>query len=165
MMTEANKISKLISTEKNLQQQQQNVYNCLHRAKICEGEATSKFQRHLRRPPTEIGSSIHKYSLSITCATLWPMCCESHCHAPPVVFYISGAAPGRLSFLAIAAGLVPPKGKYWVEDRRKMPLVLTCPLPVSTSALGSISSGECFSSTIPVHFPPERLTAIPASFT
>lgn len=55
MMTEANKISKLISTEKHLQQQQQKVYNCLHRAKICEGEATSKFQRHLRRPPTEIG--------------------------------------------------------------------------------------------------------------
>lgn len=44
-----------------------------------------------------------------------------------------------------------------------MPLVLTCPLPVSTSALGSISSGECFSSTVPVHFPPERLTVIAAA--
>ena len=51
MMTETNKISKLISAEKILQQQQQqNIYHCLHCAKICEGEATSKFQRHLRRP-------------------------------------------------------------------------------------------------------------------
>ena len=56
-MTEANKIPKLTSAEKNLpqQQQQQNICNCLHCAKICEGEATSKFQRHLRRPPAEIG--------------------------------------------------------------------------------------------------------------
>ena len=55
MMTETNKISKLISAEKILQQQQQKIYHCLHCAKICEGEATSKFQRHLRRPPAEIG--------------------------------------------------------------------------------------------------------------
>ena len=37
-------ISKLISAEKNLQQQQQNIYHCLHCAKIGEGEATSNFK-------------------------------------------------------------------------------------------------------------------------
>lgn len=51
----------------------------------------------------------------------------------PCSIYIRGAAPCRLSFLVIVADRAP-KGKYWVEDRRKM--------PVSTSALGSISGGE-----------------------
>lgn len=89
-------------------------------------------------------TSIHKYSLSITCATLWPHCCLSHCR-PPVLFYIRGAVPCRLSFLAIAADLVPPKGKVLSRGQKKkclwfsLALSLSLPLP-----WGSISSGEVF---------------------
>ena len=53
MMTEANKILELISAEEILQK---NPYITLYiSAKIYEGDATSNFQRHLRRPSTEIG--------------------------------------------------------------------------------------------------------------